>query len=116
MAGAHTVTLFFSRFYCYCFCESNHLMATTAKNRQPSAPAGYFATTHWTVILTAGQTRSPEAHEALETLCRTYWYPLYTFICRQGHGPHDAKALTQAVCARFLAQSFLGDVTPRRGK
>ncbi len=36
----------------------------------------WFATTHWTVVLAAGGQESPEAAQALETLCRTYWYAL----------------------------------------
>jgi hypothetical protein len=44
---------------------------------------GLFATTHWSVVLTAADQERPEAAEALETLCRTYWYPLYAFVRRQ---------------------------------
>ncbi len=46
-----------------------------------------FATTHWTVILTAGRGTTPEANHALETLCRTYWYLLYAYVRRRGHSP-----------------------------
>src|SRR5688500_17466271 len=56
--------------------------------------AGVFATTRWTVVMTAGGTDSPEAHEALATLCRNYWYPLYAYVRRHGHSPHDAQDLT----------------------
>ena len=47
----------------------------------------WFATTHWSVVLSAGQTDSSRASEALEKLCRAYWPPLYSYIRRQGHGP-----------------------------
>jgi hypothetical protein len=40
----------------------------------------YFATTHWSVVLNVGRSTSPEAAMALEQLCRTYWYPLYSSI------------------------------------
>jgi hypothetical protein len=36
-----------------------------------------FATTHWSVVLQAGQEYSPQTKEALESLCQAYWYPLY---------------------------------------
>jgi len=91
-------------------------VATSEQPRPSTAPGGYFATTHWTVILAAGQNASPLAHEALEMLCRTYWYPLYAFIRRQGHGPHDAQDLTQAFFARFLEKDYLHDVHRERGK
>src|ERR1019366_2309398 len=50
-----------------------------------------FATTHWTVVLTAGRRATPEADRALEELCRTYWYPLYAFVRRQGRSKEDAE-------------------------
>jgi hypothetical protein len=56
--------------------------------------AATFTTTHWTVVLEA-QGESPAAQEALETLCRTYWRPIYSFVRRQGIEPEEAKDLTQ---------------------
>lgn len=69
------------------------------QNTQASDESGRaaFATTHWSVVLTARQSDSPEASAALETLCRTYWYPLYVFIRRQGYGAHEAEDLTQTM-------------------
>src|SRR2546428_7795370 len=64
------------------------------------AQTAVFATTHWSVVLTAGDTAIPGAPEALERLCRTYWYPLYAYVRRQGRGPEEAQDLTQA----FFAQ------------
>jgi len=54
-----------------------------------------FATTHWSVVL-AAQGESTEAKAALEKLCRTYWWPLYGFVRRQGYKPEEAQDLTQA--------------------
>src|SRR5450432_4623903 len=53
-----------------------------------------FLTTHWSVVLTA-QGRSPEAREALDQLCRSYWLPLYAFVRREGHSPEEAQDLTR---------------------
>ena len=44
------------------------------------AKAQWFNTTHWSVVLAAGGGSSPGAREALEKLCRTYWYPLYAYV------------------------------------
>jgi RNA polymerase sigma-70 factor (ECF subfamily) len=52
---------------------------------------GLFVTTHWTVALAAGREDSPQAAQALEKLCRTYWYPIYAFVRRQGHNPPTPK-------------------------
>jgi RNA polymerase sigma-70 factor (ECF subfamily) len=75
-----------------------------------------FTATHWSVVLTAGQTSSPQAADALEKLCRTYWYPLYAHIRRRGHAPHDAQDLTQEFFARLLARNYLGTVGREKGK
>jgi RNA polymerase sigma-70 factor (ECF subfamily) len=47
--------------------------------------AAAFATTHWSVVLAAREADSPQAAEALEELCRTYWYPLYAYVRRRGY-------------------------------
>jgi RNA polymerase sigma-70 factor (ECF subfamily) len=57
----------------------------------------------------------PES-EALETLCRRYWYPLYAFIRRSGRGEEDAQDLTQEFFARLLEKQWLQDADPHRGK
>ncbi|MFO1500223.1 MAG: sigma-70 family RNA polymerase sigma factor [Verrucomicrobiota bacterium] len=78
--------------------------------------AGVFATTHWSVVARAGDSRSPEAAAAMERLCRTYWYPLYAFVRRKGHSHEDASDLTQAFFAQFLEKDYLHSVDARRGK
>ena len=52
-------------------------LVTSEQSSTPGGtPADIFATTHWTVVLAAGRSRSaPEADRALEELCRTYSYP-----------------------------------------
>ena len=52
----------------------------------------------------------------MERLCRTYWYPLYVFVRRRGHGHEDASNLTQAFFARFLAKRYLRSVDSSLGK
>ncbi len=60
-----------------------------------------FVTTHWSVVLTA-QSRSPAADNALETLCRAYWKPLFAFVRREGYQFEEAEDLTQEFFARLL--------------
>jgi RNA polymerase sigma-70 factor (ECF subfamily) len=78
--------------------------------------AGAFATTHWSVVVHAGDSRSPEADSAMERLCRAYWYPLYAFVRRKGHSHEDASDLTQAFFAKFLEKRYLKSVNPSLGK
>jgi RNA polymerase sigma-70 factor (ECF subfamily) len=81
-----------------------------------SSGAGWFATTHWSVVLTARDVRSPQAAEAMENLCRRYWPPIYAFIRRRGHGPDDAQDLTQEFFARLLAKHYLDAADAAKGK
>ena len=80
------------------------------------ATAGGFHTTHWTVVLAAGDSTSPRAAEALEQLCRTYWYPLYAYIRRSDFSPQDAEDLTQAFFVRLLEHGRLQLAQRDRGK
>jgi RNA polymerase sigma-70 factor (ECF subfamily) len=82
--------------------------------RRDSVPAGVrqFVTTHWSVVVRAGG----ESAAALEELCRTYWYPLYAFVRRQGHAPSDAQDLTQAFFARLLEKNYVADAQQEKGK
>ena len=60
-----------------------------------------------------GDTR---AQAALSTLCQRYWYPLYAFIRRQGHGPEDAQDLAQEFFARLIEKDWLDGLAPERGR
>ena len=75
-----------------------------------------FVTTHWSVVLVAGRTDSTRAQNALARLCQTYWYPLYAYVRRRGHSPHDAQDLTQEFFARLLERHTLAIADPNRGR
>jgi DNA-directed RNA polymerase specialized sigma24 family protein len=75
-----------------------------------------FATTHWNIVLAARDGSGTTARDALEVLCQKYWFPLYAYVRRQGHGPHDAEDLTQGFFAHLLSRDFLGHVTQDKGR
>ncbi len=77
--------------------------------------AAAFATTHWSLVLTA-QEDSPAAEEALETLCRAYWKPLYAFVRREGLSREDARDLTQGFFALILERRDLDNVRKEKGR
>ncbi|MBM3881769.1 MAG: sigma-70 family RNA polymerase sigma factor [Verrucomicrobia bacterium] len=81
-----------------------------------NSTAAVFATTHWSVVLAAGQSADAQASAALEQLCRTYWYPLYAYVRRRGFRHEDAQDLTQAFFAHLLRKDFLGGVGPEKGR
>lgn len=96
-------------------------MSTTASSTRPSRTAAarrdaVFVTTQWSVVLTAAQSDTTRAQEALEKLCRTYWYPLYAYARRRGYSAPDAQDLTQAFFARLLEKRWVEDADRTRGR
>ncbi|MEW6304816.1 MAG: sigma-70 family RNA polymerase sigma factor [Verrucomicrobiota bacterium] len=78
--------------------------------------AAVFATTHWSVVLSAGDETSPKSAEALEKLCASYWYPLYAFARMRGYPPHDAQDHTQEFFAHLLERNSLHRADPQKGR
>jgi RNA polymerase sigma factor (sigma-70 family) len=79
------------------------------------AEAAVFATTHWSLVLTA-QGQSPVAEEALEKLCRIYWRPLYAFARRQSYGPEEARDLTQGFFQLLITRADFKTVREEKGR
>lgn len=88
---------------------------TPGADRIGPPASGVFATTHWSVVLTAGA-ETPQGEEALARLCRAYWQPLYWYVRRRGHGPEDSKDLTQAFFARLLERKWISRADPQKGR
>lgn len=78
--------------------------------------AGQFHTTHWSVVLSAGDTASPLAETSLAELCQAYWRPLYAYVRSRGHGVDDARDLTQQFFSRLLERNGLATADPARGR
>lgn len=76
-----------------------------------------FVTTHWSVVLNASaRDDSAGARAALESLCQTYWHPLYAYVRGRGYSPEDAKDLTQEFFARLLEHNRVASVSPDKGR
>jgi RNA polymerase sigma factor (sigma-70 family) len=78
--------------------------------------ASRFATTHWTLVLTAGGADANSARAAMGRLLETYWYPLYAFVRRKGRPADEAFDLTQEFVFRLLERNYLRAADPSRGK
>jgi RNA polymerase sigma-70 factor (ECF subfamily) len=77
----------------------------------------HFATTRWTVVLTAGRdSLTPTQQSALEQLCKTYWYPLYAYLRRKGCRADEAEDQTQAFFAHLLRKPTLANVQREGGR
>lgn len=92
-------------------------MDNTATETDSSGSAtsrgGWFTTTHWSLVLNARDPDSPQAGEALEKLCCSYWYPLYAYVRRRGLDQESAKDLTQGFFTRLLEKNYLARSTTR---
>lgn len=91
-------------------------MTSPASAEPPGFGRGRFATTQWSLVLVAGARGSAEAEEALERLCSLYWYPVFAFVRRCGHGAQEAQDLTQSFFTRIIEKGDLGDADPSRGR
>lgn len=77
---------------------------------------GEFASTHWSLVLRAGQRIDKQADDALATLCQRYWLPLYAYARRRVSDVDQAQDLTQSFFARLLEKNVLASATPDRGR
>ncbi len=78
----------------------------------------HFATTHWSLVGAAklDEASQTRAREALEELCRAYWYPLYAFVRSRGYSADDAQDLTQAFFARIVEAGGFAAADRERGR
>jgi RNA polymerase sigma-70 factor (ECF subfamily) len=89
-----------------------------ARNSGNSTSVGdrQFAATRWSIVVAAGHRSSPDSQKALESLCQTYWYPLYAYVRRRVPDVHEAKDLTQEFFARLLERNALKVADRARGR
>ena len=91
--------------------------STTDAVSQSAHPSpDWFATTHWSVVVSAGAQSTPAASEAVEKLCRIYWRPVFHFVRRQGYSAHDAQDLTQSFFAKLLEKNFWARADRQKGR
>jgi DNA-directed RNA polymerase specialized sigma24 family protein len=91
------------------------VVALRDTNGVPVSGGRSFETTRWSVVSAARDQLSPTASEALETLCRAYWYPLYAYLRRKGLTAADAQDLTQEFFQRLIEKNYLASVDREQG-
>jgi RNA polymerase sigma factor (sigma-70 family) len=111
----------FPRGFYACFVSRNSSLWTVViQPAQGSAETGVgvFATTRWSVILSANDSDSDEqkAREALTELCRTYWRPVFLFVNRRGYSIQEAQDLTQDFFVMILESDWLRQADQARGR
>jgi len=75
-----------------------------------------FSPTRWSLIAALRCGEAPQVREALETLCRAYWYPLYAYARRCGQVPEDAADITQSFFAQLIEKEIFARADPERGR
>ena len=77
-----------------------------------------FATTRWSLVLSGANSDCDEqkAREALAELCRTYWRPVFSYVCRRGYSTEDAQDLTQDFFVMVLESDWLRLADRSRGR
>lgn len=90
-------------------------MSQPSTKSQANPGGQRFVTTRWSLVRAAGASDA-DARLSLEALCRTYWYPLYAYIRRRGHGVEDAQDLTQAFIVSLLEHDAIGRAVPEQGR
>ncbi len=82
----------------------------------PPTQDGVFVTTQWTIIAEAAREGDAESERALARLCESYWPPVYAFVRRRGHGPEEAKDLTQGFFENLLEKKSFAGADKAKGK
>ncbi len=77
---------------------------------------GRFPSTQWSRVVTATSRDDSEAREALSSLCRAYWYPIYAYVRHRGYFPEQAQDLTQDFFAYILERELIALADPTRGR
>ena len=82
-----------------------------------SGRAHCFTTTRWSIVLASAEPDGGnESADALAELCRTYWRPVFAYICRRGCNVTDAQDLTQGFFLKILEGGLLQRANPQRGR
>jgi len=68
------------------------------------------------VVLSALDKESKVSADALEQLCRVYWFPLYAYARRVSNNPANAEDLTQGFFAKLLQKDYLRSAARDKGR
>lgn len=77
----------------------------------------HFPQTQWTALVSICREGPPEdRRQALEILCRDYWYPLYAFARKCGNDRSDAEDLTQGFFHYLLERDLFSFASEELGR
>jgi RNA polymerase sigma factor (sigma-70 family) len=79
-------------------------------------PSPLFPTTHWSLIRSSADDNGAQAEAALAELCRTYWYPIYSFIRARSASADQAQDLAQEFFVHLLTRRVFASAQPEGGR
>jgi len=83
----------------------------------PSTSHSVFPSTRWTLISQMQDGVPTSEHRlALDTICRTYWYPLYVYARRFGKNEDEARDMVQECFRHLISGNHLKEADPLRGR
>ena len=84
------------------------MLSSASPSSRDVGHAQRFATTRWSIVLAAGQDVSQESRGAMQSLCQSYWFPVYAYVRRHASIAEDAQDLTQGFFAHLLGHDAIG--------
>lgn len=95
-------------------------MADRTSEPGPREAPAPFRTTRWSIVVAAGADSTAVSttarRAALESLCRAYWHPLYTFARRGGADREEAQDLVQGFLTELIEKDRFRQADPARGR
>lgn len=88
---------------------------THAAQHRDSLLGVAFPTTHWSLVQNA-QKDGALAAQAMNELCRRYWYPIYAYLRCRGFDRPDAQDITQGFFLHIVTSGLLQHADRSRGK
>src|SRR5450432_3740368 len=61
-----------------------------------------FTTSRWSLVMQLDAPETGNARDAMVELCQRYWYPVYAYVRRCGHGPEIAQDITRSFLGHLL--------------
>ena len=75
-----------------------------------------FPSTHWSLVLAAGENGTPDLQKSFEKLYVNYWRPLIGYAQRLGHNRDDEKDLVQGFFLYLISKNAIHKANPDRGR
>ena len=86
------------------------------RNSRAASRDSLFSPTRGSLLVALREGDARSRGQAHETLCATYWYPLYCYARRYGLGPEDAQDVVQDFLATAVERKVFERSEPGKGR